>query len=167
MRHKIGRQLDSAVSAADGQARIEAALQQQHGEVMALIEEETPEENSAANGCESPADVPQSLYESLAAVPGLLHIYRLGSDGFFIDKSTSTEFRKAFTSVYKNIQQIVEVFPLVPGEDGVRQKGVCEVEHHSLYFVSAGSERYFVAVHPTGKRFDYEATFQQILADGD
>jgi hypothetical protein len=107
------------------------------------------------------------LYDRLISVIGLHRLYRLSVDGAFVCNSASEQFKKNFTPVFKNLQQVIDIFPLMPGEKGVRQKGVCEIEYNRLYFVSTGSECYFVAVQPMGEEINYEAVLRQFLVDFD
>ena len=162
---KVERKLEHAVETLEEQSRIEAAIQQQHGEVLALIEKEVPVEKRGSVAHKPSKSVPYSMYDRLNSVVGLQRLYRLGVDGAFVSNSASEQFRKIFAPVFKDLQQVVDIFPLIPGEKGVRQKGVCEIEHDRLYFVSTGSESYFVAVQPTDAKINYETTLKQFLVD--
>ena len=162
---KVERKLEHAVETLEEQRPIEAAIQQQHGEVLALIEKEAPVEKRGLVEHKPHESAPHSMYDRLNSVVGLQRLYRLGVDGAFVSNSASEQFRKIFAPVFKDLQQVVDIFPLIPGEKGVRQKGVCEIEHDRLYFVSTGSESYFVAVQSTEEKIDYEATLKQFLVD--
>lgn len=156
---KVERKLEHAVETLEEQSRIEAAIQQQHGEVLVLIEKE------ASVAYKPHESAPHSMYDRLTSVVGLQRLYHLGADGAFVSNNESQQFRKTFAPVFKNLQQVIDIFPLILGEKGVRQKGVCEIEHDRLYFVSAGSECYFVAVQPTNEKIDYETALRQFLVD--
>lgn len=163
---KVERKLEHAVETLDEQSRIEAAIQQQHGEVLALIEKEAPVEKCGLVEHKPHESAPHSMYDRLTSVVGLQCLYRLGADGAFVSNNESKQFRKTFAPVFKDLQQVIDIFPLMPGEKGVRQKGVCEIEHDRLYFMSAGSECYFVAVQPTDEKIDYETTLKFLVDCG-
>jgi len=162
---KVERKLEHAVETLEEQSRIEAAIQQQHGEVLALIEKEAPVEKRGSVAYKPHESAPHSMYDLLNSVVDLQRLYRLGVDGAFVSNSASEQFRKIFAPVFKDLQQVIDIFPLIPGEKGVRQKGVCEIEHDRLYFVSAGSECYFVSVQPTDEKINYETALRQFLVD--
>lgn len=162
---KVERKLEHAVESLEEQRPIEAAIQQQHSEVLALIEKEAPVEKRGSVANKPSKSAPHSMYDRLNSVVGLQRLYRLGVDGAFVSNSASEQFRKIFAPVFKDLQQVIDIFPLIPGEKGVRQKGVCEIEHDRLYFVSAGSECYFIAVQPPGEKINYETTLKQFLVD--
>ena len=163
---KVERKLEHAVETLEEQSRIEAAIQQQHGEVLALIEKGAPVEKHGLVEHIPHESAPYSMYDRLTSVVGLQCLYRLGADGAFVSNNESKQFRKTFAPVFKDLQQVIDIFPLMPGEKGVRQKGVCEIEHDRLYFMSAGSECYFVAVQPTDEKIDYETTLKFLVDCG-
>lgn len=163
---KLERKLEHAVETLEEQSRIEAAIQQQHGEVLALIEKGAPVEKFGLVEHKPHESAPHSMYDRLTSVVGLQCLYRLGADGAFVSNNESKQFRKTFAPVFKDLQQVIDIFPLMPGEKGVRQKGVCEIEHDRLYFMSAGSECYFVAVQPTDEKIDYETTLKFLVDCG-
>ena len=165
--HKVERKLEHAVESFDERAYTENTIQQQHNEVLALIEKNDVKPNEGSVLSEPSKRAPQSVYDRLISIPGFRHVYRLNVDGIFTSKNTAKQFKKAFAAVFKNLQQVIQVFPLMPGTETMRQKGVCEVERNSLYFVSNGSECYFVAVNPPGKDIDYEAVLKQVLLISD
>ena len=162
---KLERKLEHAVESLEEQRPIEAAIQQQHSEVLALIEKGAPVEKRGLVEHKPHESAPHSMYDRLTSVVGLQRFYRLDVDGAFVSNSASEQFRKTFAPVFKDLQQVIDIFPLMPGEKGVRQKGVCEIEHDRLYFMSAGSECYFVAVQPTDEKIDYETALRQFLVD--
>ena len=162
---KVERKLEHAVESLEEQRPIEAAIQQQHSDVLALIEKGAPVEKRGLVEHKPHESAPHSMYDRLTSVVGLQRLYRLGDDGAFISNSASEQFRKIFAPVFKDLQQVIDVFPLIPGGKGVRQKGVCEIEHDRLYLVSTGNECYFVAVQPTDEKIDYETTLKQFLVD--
>ena len=162
---KVERKLERAVESLDEQRRIEADIQQQHGEVLDLIEKEALVEKRGSVTHKPPESAPHSIYDRLTSVVGLQRLYRLGADGAFVSSNASRQFKKIFASVFKDFQQVIDIFPLIPGGKGARQKGVCEIEHDRLYFVSTGSECYFVAVQSTGEKINYETALKQFLVD--
>jgi len=164
---KLERKLEHAVESLEEQRPIEAAIQQQHGEVLALIEKGAPVEKGGLVEYKPHESAPHSMYDQLTSVVGLQRLYRLGADGTFVSNNASKQFKKTFATVFKDLQQVIDIFPLMPGEKGVRKKGVCEIEHDRLYFMSDGSECYFVAVQPTDDKIDYETTLKQFLVDSD
>ncbi len=163
--HKVERRLEHAVESLEEQRRIEAAIKQQHGDVLAIIEKVEPVENGGPASRTHPESAPHPASDQLASVAGFQCLYHLRTDGTFVSSNASKRFRKTFAAVFKNLRQVVDIFPLIPGEKGVRQKGVCEIEADRLYFVSAGSECYFVAVQATEKKINYERALRRFAID--
>ena len=166
--HKIEKKLDQLVASADDQLRTERSIARQHADVVEIIENNyqemsSPEENSA-----SPQPVSnrtRSLFELMAAIPGVRRIYRLGYDGRFGDETTSKQFQKAFGSLFKHLSDLIEVFVELPGERKRREMGVYDIERDRLYLVSAGSEFYFLVVNRVDRETNYEHEIRKILDD--
>ncbi len=162
--HKVERRLEHAVESTEEQVHTEAAMKQQHSEILSLIQGSSAD-HSGLSGHRVPERATGSTYERLTCVPGFQHVYYLDAGGSFTSKNASQQFKKAFGSVFKTLAQMIDVFPLLPGGFGEREKGVYEVKRDSLYFVSAGVECYFIEVCPTGERVDYETVLKHFLID--
>lgn len=165
--HKVEKRLKHPVESLEEQSRAESIIQQQHAEVIAIIQKKSVAKNLRLFDSHDSEGINAPVYDRLASVPGFQHIYQLSADGTFIGENTSRQFRKAFAPVFKHLREVIEIFALLPGGEKVRQKGVYEVERDRLYFVSVGNECYFVTVQPTGKEINYEVALQKALLGAD
>lgn len=166
--HKIEKKLDQLVESADDQLRTERSISRQHADVVEIIENNyqemsTPEEKPASP--QPVSSTARSLFELMAAIPGVRRIYRLDNDGRFGDETTSKQFQKAFGSLFKHLSELIEVFVELPGERMRRETGVYDIERDRLYLVSAGSEFYFLVVNRVDRETDYEQEIKKILDD--
>jgi len=164
---KIEKRLNHPVESLEEQSRAETIIRRQHGEVVTIIQKESAVENLTLVGDYDLESENSSVYDRLTSIPGFQYVFRLSADGTFSSENTSRQFRKAFAPVFKHLREIVEIFAFLPGGQNVRQKGVYEVERDRLYFVSAGSECYFVTVQPTGDAINYEVALQKALLGAD
>lgn len=165
--HKVEKKLNRTVESIEEQSRTEALIQQQHSDVLAIIQRDSTVENLRLVEDTEPENNNLTMYDRLTSIPGFQHLYRLSSDGAFIGQNTSDQFKKTFTAVFKHLREVIDIFALLPGSEVVRQKGVYEVERNRLYFVSAGNECFFVTVQPTGEQIDYEVVLQKALLGAD
>ncbi|MFQ6007559.1 MAG: hypothetical protein ACE5K8_01275 [Candidatus Zixiibacteriota bacterium] len=160
---KIEQRLDRPVRSLAEQSHAEALIQQQHNEVMAIIQKD-PSAKSRSIVDHYKLKVENApLHEKLSAIPGFQNIFRLNPDGTFLNEKVARQFKKAFSSIFKQLHQIMDLFPLIPGGLMERQRGVYEVLRNRLYFISAGSECYFVTVQQSIKEVNYEAVIQELL----
>jgi hypothetical protein len=160
---KIEQRLDRPVESLAEQSHAEALIRQQHSEVMAIIQKDpSAKKRRVFDYCELEVEN-APLHKRLSTIPGFQHIYRLNPDGSFLNEKVARQFKKAFSSIFKQLQQIMELFPLIPGGLMERQRGVYEVLRDRLYFISAGSECYFVTVRQSIKEVNFEAVIQKLL----
>jgi flagellar assembly factor FliW len=59
---------------------------------------------------------------------------------------------------------VLGLFSELPGS-GTRERGVYEVEQDRLYFVSLGTDCYFLLVSPVHTVPDYEAAIREVLKE--
>jgi hypothetical protein len=187
--HKVERSLDHAVESVDEQSRVERTLRRQHTEIVEIIErspknkqEEVPPESEPAMAeYELPgttvdhAGIPDqeddsfiasaSAFERIKGLPGVQHVYRVDNEGNLIGKHSSKQFRKAFGAIFKNIEELINLFGRIPGIGLSRELGVCELERDRLYFVSAGLECYFIVVENADIDTDYEEILNVIVGN--
>ncbi len=161
--HKIERKLEQAVASMEERSRAEALIHKQHGEVVRLIEEEVLQSSALELQPAPPGFNELPVYDRLASVPGFQHFFRLNLEGVFAGNTAVQQFKKTFRRVYKDLPQIIELFPYAPGGMGMRSTGVYEVIRNSLYFVSTGPECYFVSVKPESTDVDYETILKEVL----
>jgi hypothetical protein len=162
--HKVEKRLDRPVSSLEERSYTEAMIFRQHGEVMATIQKKEPSLSRSPLAEDFVAAHEKApLYRQLNSIPGFQHVYRLNTDGTFISEISARQFKKTFSKIYKHVQEVVEVFALIPGALRERQKGVYEIEPYRLYFVSVGSECYFVSFLPSGEEINYETILQKMV----
>ncbi len=165
--HKIARRLDHVVESLEEQNAIEAAMKQQHNEVLALINKDMAENKLKTADEQAATNKKIIIRQRLNSLEGFKHVYHLDPDGTFHNKKALKQFKKSFGFFYKNLPEILDVFPLIPGKELVREKGVYEVEPDKLYYVSLGSECFFVTFEPPDElmNYEYEYSLKQIFLD--
>jgi hypothetical protein len=187
--HKIERNLHKTIESPEEQGRVERTLRSQHSEIIGIIQKRRFPGSSPANqrpettietGNEIPVDPSASVsnavaaadydlssasaYEKLQAIPGVKRIYRLDNEGNFVGQDEPTRFKQAFAALFRNLQELMEVFALTPGVGITREKGVYEVEADHIYFASAGYECFFVVVTRIDDSTDYEKSIKSAIA---
>ena len=160
--HKIEKKLERPIDSVDEQNKIEGVMKVQHQEVVSVIRDKSFQPGlDVSENPMFPGSGP-SLKDKLASLPGVQRIFCLDEGGRFIGSNTSSQFRKAFSAVYKGLPVIMDVFSSLPGSLG-REKGVCEIERDRLYFASAGDKFYFVTVQRVNQDIDYERSIKEII----
>jgi hypothetical protein len=104
---------------------------------------------------------PQTIRDALREVPGVQHVYRISNDGQFHGQATAEQFKKAYSAIFKGIQELLTIFDELPGPGPKRRPGVYEVERDRLYLISMGDECLFVTVRRAGPDIDYEQALKK------
>ena len=102
------------------------------------------------------------LIDRISSVAGVQRVYHLDIEGNFIGRLSDDQFGKEFKKVFKNLPEVMSVFPLAAGGQK-RERGVCEVDRDRLYFVSAETECFFVSIRRTDGETVYEKVLQQAI----
>lgn len=184
--HKIERALERPISSLEEQDLAENTIRRQHAEIVGIIkrgsmipaqpspvqaEEPTVIQEAATMPDPEVDDEPKdelptmSVYDRLMAIPGTQRIYRLDNEGNFVNDNGSSEFKRAFAMIFKNLQDLMSLFERMPGVGITRQKGVYEVDRDRLYFVSVGLECYFIVVYRVDNDTDYEKAIKAVISD--
>lgn len=183
--HKVERALDRPITSIEEQDLAENTIRRQHAEIVNIIkrgsviprqkpvpaDEPTVLQEAATMPDQAVEDEPRdelptmSIFDRLMAIPGTQRIYRLDNEGNFVNDNGSSEFKKAFAMIFKNLQDLMRLFDRMPGVGITRQKGVYEVERDRLYFVSVGLECYFIVVYRVDNETDYERAIKAVISD--
>jgi len=99
-------------------------------------------------------------------IPGIMRVFHLDQNGNFIGKNENENFRSKFSEIFKNLQDVLDVFTQLPGTD-YRERGVYEVEHNRLYYVSTGNECYFIAADPASVESSIIKLIKDAISCGD
>jgi len=159
--HKIERKLDIPIESLEQQSSVEGLIVKQHKEILSILNDNQTFPAPQGAPPLEPAE-PLTTRERLATVPGVEHIYSLDNQGHFTGAQHGDHFKQAFTSIFKSIAELMEVFALLPGGQ-MREKGVYEVQRDRLYLVSRGDECYFVTVHRANHEIVYEKALKEAL----
>lgn len=155
--HKVEKKLERPVQSPEEQAKIEDMMKKQHSEILSIIKE------TSLFSLDTRIGKPRTLRDRLAAIPGVESIYRLDNDGSFTGKRRSEQFRRVFSAIHKSINELVDIFALIPGVTMTREKGVYEVERDRLYLVSSGEKCYFVTVRRANHKIAYEKAIKKVV----
>jgi hypothetical protein len=186
--HKIEKKLDKPIESFEEQSVMENRIQRQHAEVVSIIKENdasslfkksdsqpipiASQETSQSEPNEK--HTPQVIKEKTAAkepnvidkfkeIKSVKYVYHLNINGEFVNKIESDNFKKSFSSVFKSISELIEIFTLIPGVTFSRECGVYEVERNKLFLVSAGDDIYFVMIGTASTDISYEQELKAII----
>jgi len=161
--HKIEKKLLRPVESIEEQDRMEGIIKEQHKEVVSIIKESSYFPGFGDNeSCKLPTEV--SIKNKLSAIPGVQRVFCLNKDGEFVGSNSSGQFKKIYSTIFKSLPEIMEVFKIVPGGERKREKGVYEIERNSLYFASVGDEYFLVTVQSKGNDINYEKNIREIIS---
>jgi len=161
--HKVEKKLDSSIDSVDEQMRVERIIRNQHKDVMAVVQERAQSSTPALK--KKLAETPDELsgVDKIAAIPGVLTVYCLDSDGSFHNRKGTERFRKIYATLLKDLDALLSIFAMRPGQPGLREKGVYEVERDGLYLASAGDKFYFITVRRDNDTINYEKAIKEIV----
>ena len=153
---KIQQELPAPITSLEEKNKVEDLLRRQHAEILNIINSKKKEANQTIKDNPPPKPEPTSLslIDRLASIEGVDRVIRINNDGQFESDNVSEEFKKMFSSVFKGIGEILEIFSQLPG--GKREEGVCALEPDRLYLVSSGYECYFILAHLINPDIDIE-----------
>ncbi len=159
---KIQQDLDTPVSTLEEKVKVEDLLRKQHMEVLGIISDKNFSTDLTVR--EKPKLKTETLttYERLTKLDGIVKVYQIDNDGNFVSDKINTEFKKVFDKVFKSLPEILDIFSFLPG--GIREKGVVEIERNRLYFISTGSECFFILTLRTSAKESWEERIRTVLS---
>jgi hypothetical protein len=161
--HKVERGLENAISSLEEQRKVESTLIRQHAEVLAIIQKDSPDPSASKQAGEEAVEVEPPVLDRIKAVPGVQSVIEMENDGAFTSPELTIELQKQFGFIFKNLRELMELFERVPGGGMNRRQGVYEIERDRLYFMSSGSECYFVVVRRVNVTTQYEQELKAIV----
>ena len=162
---KIERNLDRPIATIEEKEMLEDRIRKQHAEILGIIEKNKHVPMAMeATPKPAPPEPQLTTLERLERLPGQHRIFRLDNDGNFVDADLSKEFRRTFTTVFKNMRELISVFTEIPGVGLTRESGVYEIERNELYLLSAGTELFFFHVDVPDYSVDYEKLLRHAMA---
>ena len=162
--HKIRRDLERPIGSVDEQNKMEVTMQRQHADVLDIIQSEFY--NPEKFGREAIKDQKRPpLRERLASIPGVKKIFTVDNEGNFKTEKGSKQFQQMFTPIFKNMTELMKLFSRLPGVGKTREKGVYEIDRDRLYFVSVGTECYFMVVKRKDGEVDYEQAIKAAIKE--
>ncbi len=176
--NKIERELPKQVKSFEDKIRDEDMLSKQHHDVLKILKDKgsalqflnLPPENSDApvtprvTVTRAAAEDPNiTVVNRLAGIKGVEKVFRLDNSGTFLNSAISSEFKKKYANVFRELFDIINVFAELPG--GQREKGVYEIQRNRLYFASSGRECYFILVQPKDFGVNFEKAIKIAVSD--
>lgn len=153
--HKIQQDLNSPIETFEQKAKVESMLRKQHLEVIKVIQSKDYSDDITFRVSQPAPSA--SIFDALAGINGVEHVFRLDNEGRFVDTRVSESFNKQFAAILKNLNEVLNIFSELPG--GKRESGLVEIEPRRLYLISSGFECYFMLTH----RLITDAEIQPIL----
>lgn len=178
---KIERNLNHPITSIEEKEQVETTIRKQHLEVIDIIQRGSqripippeltlgvPPVIPAASKDSESKPYPEAmavmpLIEKLESLPGTHRVYRLDSEGNFINAEVSKEFRKAFRPIFKNLHELLSLFAEVPGIGLTHETGVVEIERDALYLISTGFEFYIFCLERPDYSIEYERELRALL----
>jgi hypothetical protein len=161
--HKVERGLENAISSLEEQRKVESTLIRQHAEVLAIIQKDSPDPSASKQAGEVAVEVEPPVLDRIKAVPGVQSVIEMENDGAFTSPELTIELQNQFGFIFKNLRELMELFERVPGVGVTRRQGVYEIERDRLYFMSSGTECYFVVVRRVNVTTQYEQELKAIV----
>ena len=164
--HKIEKKLEKPIGSVQEQSEMEQMIKRQHSEVVSIINQNTGKGPQTLKGFKEATSGYYSLADRLKTIQGVQKVYELDNDGNFLSENRSEQFRQVYSTVYKGLRELINIFAMIPGIGMTRERGVYEVERDRLYLVSCGDEICIVTVKGApGPAGPYEQAFKQALDD--
>ncbi len=160
---KIQQDLSAPIASVEEKNKIEDLLRRQHLEVLKIIGNRDLKTDLTIRDKPTLETTSLSLIDRLAGIEGVEKVFRINNAGEFESPNVSEEFKKMFSSVFKSINEILEIFSQLPG--GKREEGVCALEPDRLYLVSSGYECYFILTDLINDEIDIEKLIRAELKE--
>jgi hypothetical protein len=160
---KIQQDLSTPIASIEEKNKVEDLLRKQHLEVLNIIGNKDLKTDMTIRDKPTLETTSLSLIDRLAGIEGVDKVIRINNDGQFESPNVSDDFKKMFSSVFKSINEILEIFSQLPG--GKREEGVCALEPRRLYLVSSGYECYFILTNIIDNTIDIEKLIQTELKE--
>jgi hypothetical protein len=160
---KVEKELGSPITSLEDKFKVEGLLRKQHMEVIEVLNNN----HEFLAGLVQPGDAaPPSaqnltLSDRLARVEGVEKIFRIDNDGNFESNNISDEFRKRFSSLFRNLRELLDIFQNLPG--GKKEQGVYQIERNRLYLISTGLECYFILARNVAPARDLEIELRAVI----
>jgi hypothetical protein len=149
--HKIEKTIDNAVDSIEQMHHVEDIIKSQHLEVSRVIREKGMPSIPDSTLEESQGRIRSERMRQLDEIE---RVYLVTRDGKISgDKETTTQFKKLFKHVLKELPEMLKVFEAFPGAADRREEGIYEVEPGRIILASAGVEFYLILVKP---KTDYD-----------
>jgi hypothetical protein len=190
--HKIEKKLEKPIESLDEQSKIEDRIKQQHLEVVGILRhngspvdkskqeditvvgtKEQIESNEYIETSDEPIEENQffasnnqgylTLIDRFTSIDGVKYVFQLNYKGYLISDDISSTVKKVYSSVFKNIRSLIDVFSTLPGETITREKGVYEIEREKLYLISAGENFYLIVMDRADPDINYEGYLKSIV----
>ena len=171
--HKVEKKLKKGIDSLEEQSRMEEVIKHQHSEILAIINEkkETKKQKVARSEKIEVTEtqkfkIPKepTLADKLTSIPGVEKLYHLDRSGRFVVSEDASYFKNAYPTLYRGLEELVELFMLLPGAEMKRERGVYELERDTLYFVSAGKDYFFVKVTRIDHKTDFEQSIKELIS---
>lgn len=184
--HKIEKKLEKPIESFDEQEKIETWIKRQHMEVVSIIKS-----NGQPSSKQSQEDITVvrkrdeikkedeifdddpffsestpgylKLLDRFKIIDGVKYIFEINHKGKLLNKDVTTKTKNLYSSVFKNISDLIEVFTLLPNGTDSREKGVYEIERDKLYLISAGNSFYLIVLDRLDPDINYEGYLKSIV----
>lgn len=184
--HKIEKKLEKPIESLDEQTKIEDRIKQQHLEVVSILRNngkpvvknqqeditviaKKEDFESNTNLIENEEIITSSshgylrLVDRFKNIDGVKYVFQLNYKGHLLSYDIAPTVNKIYSTVFKNIRNLIDVFSILPGETITRERGVYEVERNKLYLISTGDYFYLVVLDRADPDINYEGYLKSIV----
>jgi len=144
--HKIEKTIEFPVSSIEEMHRVEDIIKAQHLEVSSIIREQgLPSKPESQKG--TPAVKTRS--QQIGQLEEVEMVVRITPEGKIAeDRNISSEFKKLFKHIVRELPQMIRVFASMPGQPDKREDGIYELEEGRILLASTGVEFFLILVKP-------------------
>jgi hypothetical protein len=184
--HKIEKKLEKPIESLDEQSKTEDRIKHQHLEVVGILRhngkptDKKKQEDVTVVGTKEQIESNEEIVEEdqffalnnqgylrlidrFKDIDGVKYVFQLNYKGHLISNDISSSVKKVYSSVFKNICSLIDVFSTLPGETITREKGVYEIEREKLYLISAGENFYLIVMDRVDPDINYEGYLKSIV----
>lgn len=141
--HKIEKTIDYEIDSIERMHEAEDIIKVQHNEISRIIREKGLPSGPAADKMDAPESKIRS--ERIRRLDEVKKVYLITSDGKLSgNRETTTEFKRVFKHVLKELPEMLRVFASLPGPGDRREEGIYEIEPGKLILASTGAEFYLI-----------------------
>jgi hypothetical protein len=159
--HKIEQELGLPIASQEEMFKVEGLLRKQHVEVIQIVDNDNFMTYLQRQEPSASPNIPKTITDKLNSIDFVEKVFRIDSNGTIDFDSPSSDFKKKFSAIFKNLHELIDIFQQLPG--GKREEGVYAIEQGRLYLLSTGYEFFLVLTNSNDESAKLEKKLQMII----